>query len=90
MTYQIFDASPQAKAKIKSENDAIGTSCNEHHRIKYPFDELKIGQCFTVPIAEANEASLRLTAFNRSKKTGKKFSVLKHRDFGCVEVARIA
>ncbi len=90
MAYEIFDASPQAKAKIASYEDASGVSSNEHHHIKYPFDELKIGQCFTIPIADANETSLRLTASNRGKKTGKKFCVLKHKDFGCIEVARIA
>lgn len=90
MKYEIFDASPQAKAKIVSYEDNAGTSANEHHRTKYPFDELKIGQCFTIPIDEASEQSLRITANNRAKKSGKKFTVLKHREFNCVEVARIA
>lgn len=90
MTYEILDASPQAKAKIVSYDDVAGTATNEHHRTKYPFDELKIGQCFTIPNNEANESSLRITSSNRGKKTGKKFCVLKHRDFNCIEVARIA
>jgi len=90
MTYPIVEASPEAKAKITNYADVKQTFENDHHRSKYPFDALKIGECFTVPIGEANEASIRITATNRGKKVGKKFTVIKHRDFGLVEVARIA
>lgn len=90
MTYEIKECSPQAKAKIKTHEDKVGISINEHVLTKYPFDSLHIGQCFTIPIAEANEFSLRITASSRGKKTGKKFSVIKHAAFNCVEVARIA
>lgn len=90
MSYEIIEASPEAKTKIASYYDVKQTFENEHHRSKYPFDAMKIGQCFTVPSAEANEASIRLTATSRGKKTGKKFTVIKHKDFGLIEVARIA
>lgn len=87
--YTIKECSPRAKAMIKSFDDAIGASVNEHHRTKYPFDELTIGQSFTVPILEANESSMRLSATRKGKETGKTFTVIKHRDFNCIEVARI-
>ena len=93
MTYQIFEASPQALAKITEEARAKAKPAGQassHHRAKYPFDELALGQCFTVPISEANEFSLRMGASSTGKKLGKKFCVLKHRDFACIEVARIA
>ncbi len=89
MSYPITECSPQAKAKIKSETGAPGEA-NSHHRTKYPIDALNIGQCFCVPLAEANETSLRLTATKRGKATGRKFSVIKHTQPAVVEVARIA
>lgn len=89
MSYAITECSPQAKAKITSQVGAPA-EVNKHHRTKYPIDQLNIGQCFCVPIAEANETSLRLTATKRGKATGKKFTVIKHTDFAVVEVARIA
>ena len=93
MAYEVIKSSPQALAKMKPEalaNDETAPSVvNVHHRTKYPIDALHVGYSFTVPIAEANEASLRLTASARGKKTGKKFAVIKHREFNCIEVARI-
>jgi hypothetical protein len=86
---QIDNCSPEMAKKIKSYDDAIGTFVNIHHRSQYPFDSLKIGQCFWMPLAEANEPSIRLSASNAGRKTGKKFSVMKHRDSGTIEVARI-
>jgi len=90
MSYEIIEASPEAKAKITSYDDVKQPFDNDHYRSKYPFDALKIGQCFTVLSAEANENSIRLTATNRGKKSGKKFTVIKHKDFKLIEVARIA
>ncbi|UVB02958.1 hypothetical protein PM396_gp35 [Xanthomonas phage vB_Xar_IVIA-DoCa1] len=90
MTYQIVESSPLAKARIKSYESTATVEQNTHHRTKYPIDELNIGQSFTVPLAEANETSLRITATNRGKKAGKKFCVIKHADYQCFEVARIA
>lgn len=92
MSYPIIVSSPQALAKINPNvpQDAQAvTEKNVHHRTKYPIDALHVGYSFTVPLAEANEASLRLTASARGKKTGKKFCVIKHREFNCIEVARI-
>ncbi len=90
MSYQVYEASPQAKARIESYDDTVGVTKTEHHRKKYPFDELQIGQCFTIPNTEAKETSLRVSATNHGKKTGKKFCVIAHKEFECVEVARIA
>lgn len=92
MTYAIVECSPQARAKMKPNNGepVAPVEVNTHHRSKYPIDQLHVGQSFTVPLAEGNETSLRITATNRGKKSGKKFCVLKHADFGCFEVARLA
>lgn len=90
MTYAIYEASPKAKAKIEDYSDLIGTAATDHHRKKYPFDELKIGQCFTVAINECKEASLRVSATNHGKRTNKKFIVISHSEHGVIECARIA
>lgn len=89
--YLIIEASPQAKALVTSNIDPYGTSKNSHHRAKYPFAELEIGKCFTVPISEANEVGLRSSSVAAAKREeGKKFTVIKHREHGIFEVARIA
>lgn len=90
MTIQIVEASPQAKARIASYEDKIGVNENVHHRTKYPFEQMKIGECFTIPFEEASDATLRVIATNKSKKLNKRFIVIKHKDFACIEVTRIA
>lgn len=92
MSYSIVECSASARAKIKpqAEQSSATVEVNTHHRSKYPIDELHVGQAFAVAFNEANEASLRLTASTRGKKTGKKFCVIKHVDFTCFEIARIA
>lgn len=91
MAYEVIECSPKARGKIASFEDAIGTETElSHQRSKYPWPLLKIGQSFTVPLAEGNEASLRNGAAQYAKKTGKKFTVIRHGEYACFEVARIA
>lgn len=90
MSYAIIEASPEARKLITDYTDKNDTSPNEHHRVKYPLSEVKVGYCFTVPFAEANEVGLRASATNYGKKVGKKFTVIKHSKYECFEVARIA
>ncbi len=92
MAYEIKDASPKAKFKIAEGAEGTAKPAEEikpHHLAKYPFDALALGQCFTVPIDEANEMSLRMLSSTRGKKVGKKFTVIKHHEYACIEVARI-
>jgi hypothetical protein len=91
MTYELIECSPKAKAKIKNYEDAIGVEEEaSHQRQKYPWPLMKIGQAFTVPLAEGNEASLRNGASQFAKKTGKKFAVIRHGEYSCFECVRIA
>lgn len=79
MTIEIRDASPKAletKPKKKS--------------VTYPFDELEVGQCFTMPTDEINWQSLRTRVYQKNQKTDKEFVFVKHDDCGLCEVARIA
>ena len=91
MQYEIVECSPKARAKITSEEDAYGIETSlQHQRSKYPWPLLHIGKSFIVPFAEGNEASLRNGAVAFAKKTGKKFAVIRHNEYSCFEVARIA
>ena len=90
MPYMIIEASPEAKKLITDYSDKGDTWPNEHHRVKYPLSELKIGYCFTIPISEASELGLRTSTSIFGKKNNRKFTVIKHREYSCFEVARIA
>ena len=91
MAYEVIECSPLARARIETQTDVFGTEPpSPHHRTKYPYALLKIGQCFTVSYDEANENSLRGGAANYGKKSGgKKFTVIKHAERRLIEVARI-
>lgn len=86
----IVESSPLAKARITSYEDLIGTFDNTHHRNKYPFDALKIGQSFTLPFDGTKITSLRAMVYQKGETTRKKFAVLKHVEHSLYEVARIA
>lgn len=84
MPIEIVESSPKAaEAKVaKNENDS---------RL-YPFDELKQGQSFTVPMNECNWKSLRVMVYQHNSRKAisfKEFAFIKHDDLGLVEVARI-
>ncbi len=90
MTYQIVDCSPKAAEQIKSYEDAFGTSLKEHHLTKYPFDQMKIGKAFAVPMTANKESTIRVSASAKNRATGKKFVVVKHIESNVFEVARVA
>ncbi|HEX2242020.1 MAG TPA: hypothetical protein VHK27_01940 [Gammaproteobacteria bacterium] len=91
MNYEIYECSEAARRRIEPNAVECGqTYPNTHHRAKYPFSELKLGQAFAVPFKEASEPSLRVTASRLSKELKRKFIVIKHNDWEVFEVARIA
>lgn len=91
MKYEIVKCSPKAHCKILSFSDEHGIELrDENKKQKYPWHQIKIGESFAVPFSEANEASLRNCASKFSKKTGKKFAIIRHGEFNCFEAARIA
>lgn len=90
--FEIVQCSPNAEARIAADFDeskAAPVGNNMHHRVKYPFDLLHVRQAFAVPFAQVSECSLRVSAANRGKSTGKKFAVIKHAAAQVFEVARI-
>jgi len=83
VTIEIVESSPQALELAQSLQDKSAQSK------KYPFDDLKPGQSFRMPAADANVASLRAIASRKSRK-GVTFKVIIHEQAGVVEVARIS
>ena len=89
MAYDLYPCSPKARAKIETETDEFGIEGAKHHRTKYPFQYMRIGDAFAVPYAEGSEASVRNCASSFARKTGKGFTVIRHNEAGVLEVARI-
>ena len=90
MKYEVVESSPKAKELIKTTEDKIGVTVEVAAQTRHPFDRMHIAQSFAVPYDGSNENSLRSLASMKSKKTGKRFTVLKHDDLRVFEVARIA
>jgi len=80
MGIKIVESSPKA-AEVKAEPGVVVG------KVKYPFNELNIGQSFTIPKAEAKMRSLRTRAAQLSK-DGRLFVVVVHDELQLVEVAR--
>lgn len=92
MSYSIYECSPKAKVKIKDDayDDPKPVATEKHYRTKYPFGSLTVGQCFTIPIAEVNEVSLRNACSIYAKRAEKTFTIIRHNEHGVIECARIA
>ena len=93
--YKIFPASPKVLAKCDAEKIGVGITTRGvgAPQAKYPFAELLIGECFIVDFSELEPTTLqnlRTGAFNNSKRRSRKFIVVVHKEYHCVEVARIA
>lgn len=80
MSIQIVESSPAALAIIEKKEFKKKDSI-------YPFNQLNVGQSFTVPMAECNLQSIRVIA-GRKSKNDKMFTVVVHADLEIVEVAR--
>ena len=93
MAYEIYTASQEAMKRLLvniNDPDPFGTSePSKHGYTKYPFDQLHIAQAFIVPMAEAKYSVLANTAWNKGNHSGKKFTLVTHREAGIIEVARI-
>jgi len=90
MNYEPGECSEKAKACILDWTDKVGTSDECTRNTKYPFRKMLIGQSFAIPFGEVNEGNIRSQSTNTGVKLGKKFTVIKHNEYQCYEVARIA
>lgn len=94
MQYTIQHCSPRALQRITTKKSKLKTFKNYNPLVKYPLDELEIGEAFAIPFANEIERKrlisvLSATCGQKSKVSGKRFACLLHRDLGCYEVARI-
>lgn len=84
MSIQIVESSPKAKA--------VADAKREKQAGAYPFEQLDVGQSFTVSLDDCNWKSLRTTVYQRNAryKGEREFAFIKHDDLNVCEVARIA
>lgn len=90
--FTITECSPKARERIKNFDDPLWAPYFNRRGI-YPHGELKIGECFTVPLNSItdNGMSLRTQTYKKGKQLNRKFAVIKHSDeYNCIEIARIA
>ncbi len=89
-TLKIWPASPQALSEIESYEDTKGTKMPTVGKRRYPWNQMKIGECFIEKFANTTYKKLNdCTNFQRSF-SGKNFIVIKHEAFQVFEVARIS
>lgn len=83
MAVSIVESSPKVKEVKKNKQEQRGEM--------YPFEQLEVGQSFTVPLAECNWKSLRIIVYKRNAKFKgeREFVFVKHDDLQLCEVARI-
>jgi len=97
--YAIYHCSPKAEALLPTEFDktAERKEVDAEEALKarvgtvYPFARLGVGQCFIVGITEdkALDNRLRVAASKHGKRLGRKFTVIRHDEHKCYELARI-
>lgn len=91
--YEVIDASPKALALCDASKVKQGERLEDKANAKYPFNSLLVGESFAVPFADAGPGtlqSLRSSATSYSKWLNRKYRVIIHNEFSCIEVARIA
>lgn len=82
MEFKITESSPKAKSiNPDMKSNAV-----------YPFDQLEVGQSFTIKKSACNWKSLRVVVSQRNAraKGAKEFAFIMHDEIDLVEVARIA
>ncbi len=91
--YEVIEASPKALELCDADYIKKGERTEDEENAKYPFKSLLVGESFAVPFADMTPgtlASLRSSSTSYSKRLARKFKVIIHNEFNCVEVARIA
>lgn len=89
-TLKIFPASPKALTYIESYNDPKGTKPPTVGKRRYPWNQMKIGECFIESFNLTTETKLRNCVKFQRAFSGKDFIVIKHETERIFEVARIA
>jgi hypothetical protein len=88
-TLKIYPASPAALAQIESFDDKIGTKPQTVGKRRFPWNLMKIGECFVESYLDNTEKRLLQCCAFQKRYSGKQFAVIKHEDLKLFEVARI-
>lgn len=85
MNFEIIESSPLAKGLVEK----AATSRTKPEPM-YPFDQLEVGQSFTVPLEFEKWKSLRSMTYQKSRKE-KRFMFIKHDNetAKCYEISRV-
>lgn len=90
--YEVIDASPKALAFCNVADVKQGEREAIKANAKYPFESLRVGESFAIQFADMNPGTLqsvRSSASLNGKKLSRKFKILTHNEYNCVEVARL-
>lgn len=90
--YEVIDASPKALAFCNEADVKQGERDVSEANAKYPFKSLRVGESFAIPFDDMNPGTLqsvRSSASLNGKKLSRKFKIITHNEYSCVEVARI-
>lgn len=90
--YEVIDASPKALSHCVAEEVKQGERDVSEANAKYPFKSLRVGESFAIPFDDMGPGTLqsvRSSASLNGKKLQRKFKIITHDDYRCVEVARI-
>ncbi len=89
-TLKIYPASPKAQEQIESSEDKIGTKPQTVGKRRFPWNQMKIGECFIERFEDNTEKKLQGCCNFQKHFSGKVFVVIKHEDLKIFEVARVA
>ena len=89
MTYTLQPCSPKAAEKIQSYESALPVEAALTGRQVYPFELMNVGTCFIVPLDSNAAKHIRVRVSEKNKASEKRFIVIKHDEFECLEVARV-
>jgi hypothetical protein len=79
---EIVESSPQAKEAAETKR--------KKRAEMYPFEQLEVGQSFTVPLDECNWKSLQTIVYKRNAANeDREYTFVKHDGLNLAEVARI-
>lgn len=81
--YAIHPASPRAMDHISKRQP------RERPGSAYPFALMSVGECFTIPMADAKHKTLETLCSLLAPHLNMRFKIFKHPEHGLIEVARV-
>lgn len=87
--YPLQPCSPMAAEKIGEYLSELPVNAYLRSNEIYPFNIMQIGQCFVVKFGSSASKRIRVITSKVNAKSKKQFTVIKHSEFECYEVARV-